>query len=320
LTVAGGVTPTLPALPLEEWEPTKDTVHLYVQIVGKLRLACAPPRNHWWHVPLYLDVRGLSTRPMRHNGVSFQIDFDFIDHRLVVCTERGESESFRLRDGLSVADFHGRLFELLEGLGLTVEIHGEPFGVPATMPFARDREHSSYDPDAVARYWRALLWIGDVFEEFAGWFCGKTSPVHLFWHSFDLAVTRFSGRRAPERSGVDPVTREAYTHEVISFGFWAGDAQRRAPVFYSYTAPEPPALAEHPLRPAGAFWSPSNGSHLALLWYEEVRTAVQERVRLLDFLESAYQAGAVAAGWDLRELSSSWCPAERLPASGSAGP
>jgi hypothetical protein len=156
-----------------------------------------------------------------------------------------------------------------------------------------------------------------VFEEFAGWFCGKTSPVHLFWHSFDLAVTRFSGRRAPELAGVDPVTREAYTHEVISFGFWAGDAKLRAPAFYSYTAPEPAGLAERPLQPAGATWSPANGSHLALLWYEQVRTAPAPRETLLDFLESAYQAGAQAAGWDRRELSSSWCPAERLaPAPG----
>ena len=304
----------LPALPLEDWERTKDTLHLYAQIVGKLRLACAPPRNHWWHAALYLDARGLTTGPMRHREVTFQIDFDFVDHLLVVRTERGETERFRLHDGLAVADFYGQLFELLDAWGLALEIRAEPFGVPMTTTFAQDREHGTYDRDAVARYLRALLWIGNVFEEFVGWFCGKTSPVHLFWHSFDLAVTRFSGRRAPEQPGVDAVTREAYTHEVISFGFWAGDVRLREPAFYSYTAPEPPGLAKRPLHPAAAHWSPANGSHLALLSYEEVRTSAPARATLLDFLDSAYQAGAEAAGWDRRELSSSWCPEERLAA------
>lgn len=306
--------PTLPALALEAWEPTKDTLHLYAQIVGKVRLACAPPRNHWWHATLHLDIRGLTTGPMRHGDRGFQIDFDFVDHRLVVRTDRGEAEGFELRDGLSVAAFHARLLETLAALRIDVHIRSEPFGVPTTTPFERDTEHADYDRQAVERYWRALLWIADVFEEFAGWYCGKTSPVHLFWHSFDLAVTRFSGRRAPERPDADGVTREAYTHEVISFGFWAGDAQLRAPAFYSYTAPEPAGLAERPLHPAGSSWTPANGSHLALLPYEDVRTAESPREALLDFLESAYQAGAVAAGWDRRELSSSWCPADRLPA------
>lgn len=312
-------TAALPALPLEDWEPTKDTLHLFAQVVGKVRLACAPARNHWWHVPLYLDARGLTTRPMRRRGTSFQVDFDFVDHELVVRTERGEEEGFALHDGLAVADFHARLFAVLEALGLDVEIRAQPYGVPMTTPFAQDREHAAYDRDAVARYWRALLWIGDVFEQFAGWFCGKTSPVHLFWHSFDLAVTRFSGRRAPAQPEVDPVTREAYTHEVISFGFWAGDAQLRAPAFYSYTAPEPPGLTERPLQPEGAFWSATNGSHLALLWYDQVRAARSPRTALLDFMESAYQAGAVAAGWDRRELASSWCPGDR-PAVPELGP
>jgi len=316
-TTRGG----LPALPLEEWEATKDTLHLYAQIVGKVRLACAPPRNHWWHVTLHLDARGVTTGPVRHNGTTFRIDFDFVDHELVVRTEWGETERFPLHDGLSVADFHARLVAVLDGLGLGARIRAEPFGVPMTTPFAQDREHASYDRDAVARYWHALLWIGDVFEEFAGWFSGKTSPVHLFWHSFDLAVTRFSGRPAPERAGIDPVTREAYTHEVISFGFWGGDANLRAPAFYSYTAPEPAGLADRPLTPEGAFWSPSNGGHLALLWYEDVRAADRPRETVLDFLESAYQAGAVTAGWDRPEFTSTWCPPEHLPdASGTGGP
>jgi hypothetical protein len=299
---------SLPALPLEDWESTKDTLHLYAQVVGKVRLVSAPPRNHWWHVTLSLDARGLTTGPMRDRDTTFQIDFDFIDHQLVVRTDRGKTQRLRLHDGLSVAEFYERLMELLGACGLAVEIHAEPFGVPMTTPFELDSEHAAYDPDAVQRYWHALLWIGDVFEEFDGWFAGKSSPVHLFWHSFDLALTRFSGRRAPEQSGVDQVTREAYSHEVISFGFWAGDQQLRAPAFYSYTAPEPAGLDERPLRPPGAFWSPANGGHLALLWYEDVRAAPLPRETLLDFLESAYQAGAITAGWDRRELSSNWSP------------
>lgn len=303
----------LPPLPLEEWEPTKDTLHLYAQIVGKVRLACAPPRNHWWHVTLHLTPRGITTGPVRHNDTTFAIDFDFIDHQLVVRTEHGATQGFPLRDGPSVADFHAQLIAVLDALGLGVQIQAEPFGVPMTTPFAEDREHASYDPDAVARYWHALLWAGDVFEEFAGWFSGKTSPVHLFWHSFDLAVTRFSGRTLPPKPDADSVTQEAYSEEVISFGFWAGDANLRAPAFYSYTAPEPADLTSRPLSPPQAFWSPSNGSHLALLWYDAVRDAPQPRQALLDFLESAYQAGALSAGWDRQEFTSHWCPAERRP-------
>jgi hypothetical protein len=305
----------LPPLPLEAWEPTKETLHLYAQIVGKIRLACAPPRNHWWHATLHLDVRGLTTGPLRHAGLSFAIDFDFVDHRLVVRTERGDIEGFALRDGLSVAAFHAQLFALLARLGVDVAIRPEPFGVPASTPFPDDDQHAAYDREAVSRYARALLWVGDELEQFAGWFCGKTSPVHLFWHSFDLAVTRFSGRRAPDRSGVDPVTREAYTHELISFGFWAGDANLREPSFYSYTAPEPAGLTGQPLRPAGASWSAvDGGGHLALLPYEVVRAAHSPPAALLDFLESAYQAGAVTAAWDRADLASSWCPADRLAA------
>jgi hypothetical protein len=307
-------TTELPPLPLGAWEPTKETLHLYAQIVGKVRLACAPPRNHWWHATLYVDVHGLTTGPLRHDGVSFAIDFDLVDHRLVVRTERGEVEWFALHDGLSVAGFHRQLFERLARLGIDVEIRPAPFGVPTTTPFPDDEQHAAYDREAVERYMAALLWVRDVLEEFAGWFCGKTSPVHLFWHGFDLAVTRFSGRRAPERADVDPVTREAYTHEVISFGFWAGDATLGDAAFYSYTAPEPEGLTERPLQPDGASWSEAGAGHLALLPYELVRGAPSPTAAVLDFLESAYQAGAVTAGWDRAELSSSWCPADRLSA------
>jgi hypothetical protein len=298
----------LPALPLEEWEPTLDTLHLWVQVVGKIRLATAPPRNHWWHVPLYVDVRGLTTRRMHTpEGLAFQIDLDFVDHRLVVRTSNGAMESFPLADGLSVAEFDASLHELLARVGADVEIREVPYGVPMTTPFPEDREHASYDAEAVERFWRILDWTDDVFEKFAGWSCAKTSPVHLFWHSLDLAVTRFSGRRAPSAPGAGPVTREAYSHEVVSFGFWAGDKKAREAYYYSYTAPEPAGLKKKPLRPDDAHWA-GEGSPLALLPYESVRMAADSRAALLAFLESAYCGGSDLAGWDREGLTSSWCP------------
>lgn len=303
------MTTALPELPLEEWEATKNTLHLWVQIVGKVRLASTAPRNHWWHVPLYVDVRGLTTRRMHaQDGTTFQIRFDFVDHRLVVETNGGAAESFGLMDGLSVAEFDASLHGLLSQLGIDVPIRESPFGLPMTTPFPSDREHATYDRDAVERFWRVLDWTDSVFEEFSGWFCGKTSPVHLFWHSLDLAVTRFGTRRAPEIPGADPVTREAYTHEVVSFGFWAGDQNVREATFYSYTAPEPDGLRDRPLRPAEAVWGELAGGSLAMLPYDAVRTSGDPRATLLAFLESAYEAGAGTAGWDRTDLESSWCP------------
>lgn len=298
--------PTLPALPLAEWEQTKVTLHLWSQIVGKIKLASVPPRNHWWHVPLYVDVSGLTTRRMHTPaGVAFQIDFDFVDHALVVKTGRGENASFALNDGLSVAQFDEQLHAVLAGLDVDVEINETPFGVPMTTPFRQDEEHASYDRDAVERFWRVLDWTDWVFEKFSGWYCGKTSPVHLFWHSFDLAVSRFGGGRAPALPDADQVTREAYSHDVISFGFWAGDDNVREPTYYSYTAPEPKGLREQSLRPPKAQWQETG---IATLPYEVVRHAAEPRETLLEFLDSAYHAGATTAGWDIAELSSSWCP------------
>jgi hypothetical protein len=299
----------LPELPLTDWEATKRTLHLWAQIVGKIRLASTAPRNHWWNAALYVDVRGLTTRRLHSvNGVAFQIDFDFVDHRLVVTTERGETDAFALADGLSVAAFDEQLHAILARLVVDVPIRETPYGVPMTTPFTDDREHASYDADAVERFWRILGWTDGVFEEFSGWYCGKTSPVHLFWHSLDLAVTRFGGRRAPAIPDADPVTREAYTHEVVSFGFWSGDDIDREPSYYSYTAPEPDGLRDRPLRPDGAFWEERGAGSLAILRYETVRTAADPRTTLLAFLESGYEAGADAAGWDRGDLSSSWCP------------
>jgi len=305
---AAAARPDLPELPLEGWAPTKTTLHLWAQIVGKVKLAATAPRNHWWHVPLYLDVRGLTTRRLHYGQVSFQIDLDFVDHLLVVRTNRGQQGSFPLQDGLSVAGFDRHLHQLLERLGVDVAIREDPYGVPMTTPFPDDTTHAAYDPTYVRRFWHVLDWVDSVLEEFSGWYCGKQSPVHLFWHGFDLAVTRFSGRRAPPRAGADPVTVEAYSHEVISFGFWAGDDTTPFPAFYSYTAPEPPGLADQPLRPAAAAWRQVYGGSMALLGYDQLRAAHDPRSTLLGFLQSAYDAGVRTAGWDRQELTSSFCP------------
>ena len=309
MSVAIGSRPELPVLRLEEWEPTKDTLHLWAQIVGKIRMASSAPRNHWWHVTLYVDVRGLTTRRMHApGGVTFQIDFDFVDHRLVVRTNRGRVESFPLVDGLSVAAFDKELHGALRRLGIDVAIREVPFGVPTPTPFPADAEHASYDAGAVERFWRILDWTDTVLEEFAGWYCGKTSPAQIFWHSFDLALTRFNGRTAPGASDLDPVNRETYSHDVVSFGFWAGDALVREATYYAYAAPEPPDLRAQTLRPEKARWTDQGTGSLALLSYESVRTAADPRTTLLAFLESAYRAGSQGTGWNRDELTSSWCP------------
>jgi hypothetical protein len=302
---AGG---TLPELSLAAWHPTKDTVHLWAQIVGKVKLALTPLRNQWWNVPLYLDARGLTTRILRHGERSFRLDFDFVGHRLVLVTDRSESVGFELVDGLSVATFYERLMGLLTDAGLEVRIRPAPFGVPMTTPFSEDTEHASYDAEAVGRYWHALTWSYWVFEGFAGWFSGKASPVQVYWHSFDLAYTRFSGRAAPSAPEADSVSREAYDEEVISFGFWPGDRNTPFPAFYSYTAPEPERLTDRTLAPSAAVWAPANGGHLAVLAYDEVRASADPQLALLGFLESAYQAGAAAADWPVDRFRSNWCP------------
>ena len=299
----------LPMLPLEEWEPTKNTIHLWAQIVGKVRMASTAPRNHWWHVPLYVDVRGLTTRRLHApSGVTFQIDFDFVDHRLAAKTGSGAVESFALRDGLSVAAFDQQLHELLGRLGVDVVIREEPYGVPMTTPFPEDVEHRSYDPDAVVRFWRILDWTDSVFEEFAGWYCGKTSPVHLFWHSFDLALTRFGGRRAPTPPVLIPsVARRTRTRSCRS---GSGRETRRCgspPTTRTRRRNRPGCTTNRSSRPMLA------GSSRAAVRSRCFRTrssgaAPDPRSVLLGFLESAYQAGAGLAGWDLADLESAWCP------------
>ena len=295
----------LPELHLADWRPTKDTLHLYAQIVGKIRLATTSPRNHWWNAPLYVDVRGLTTRRLHHRGTTFEITIDFLEHALVVRTAEGRSRSFELGDGVTVADFDARLHAMLADLGVDVEIKEEPFGLPMTTSFAQDHEHASWNRDAIARFGRVLDWSDTVFEEFSGWFNGKTSPVHLFWHSLDLAVTRFSGRPGVPLDA-DTGTQETYSHEVISFGFWPGDDTLGDAAYYSYTAPEPQGLRDQPL-PIGS-WIESGAGSLAVLPYEAVRTALDPRTTLLAFCQSAYESGARLAGWDTTSFESRWCP------------
>jgi hypothetical protein len=295
----------LPELHLTDWRPTKDTLHLYCQILGKIRLATAPPRNHWWNVPLYVDVRGLTTRRLHHRGTTFEITIDFVDHAVVVRTSDGRVRSFGLGSGLAVADFDARLHATLAELDIDIEIREVPFGVPMTTPFTEDVEHAAWDHDAIERFGRILDWSDSVFDEFSGWFNGKTSPVHLFWHSLDLAVTRFSGRPAGPIEA-DAVTQEAYSQEVISFGFWAGDDALGDAAYYSYTAPEPPGLRDQQL-PVGE-WNDSGNASLAVLPYESVRTAGDPRATVLAFFQSAYEAGARLAGWDTAGFESAWCP------------
>ena len=291
-----------PPLPLEEWRATKNTLHLYLQIVGKIRLALFPPMNHWWNVPLYVSTRGLTTRPIPYGFGNFEIEFDFVEHQLKIKTSDGEQKSFALADGLTVADFYRQVFESLTTLGIEAKIRAVPYEAPSKTPFAGDKENKSYDKEYIERFRRILIGVDDILEEFRGRFTGKSTPVHLFWHSFDLALTRFSGKPAPVREGAGKVEREAYSQEVISFGFWAGDDNVSAPAFYSYTAPEPQNLTEEKLQPEAAFWGESNGAHLALLMYDEARKSDTPNETILEFLESAYQAGAKRAGWDAEKF------------------
>lgn len=293
----------LPELHIADWRPTKDTLHLYAQIVGKVKLASTPPRNHWWHAPLYVDVRGLTTGPLRRGDTTFDIAFDLVDHELVVRTINGDTRAFALTDGLSVAVFDATLHTVLDELGVDVRIREQPYGVPMNTPFPNDIQHSAWDRHAVERFHRALDWSASVLEEFSGWFAGKQSPVQLMWQSFDLSLTRFSGRPGLDITS-DAVNREAYTHEVILFGFWMGDEQTFPDAsFYAFMSPEPRGFRE-----AEIVGGEATSIGLAALPYEKVRRAHDPRALALAFLQSAYEAAAGLAGWDLASFGSAWCP------------
>jgi hypothetical protein len=292
-----------PSLPLAEWRDTCATLHMWTQVVGKIRLVQAPMINHWWQVPLYVTCRGLTTSPMPYGARTFQIDFDFIDHRLVINVSDGRCDGFALTP-MSVADFHREVMGRLRALGLEVRIWTMPVEVADPIPFEADRAHASYDADAAQRFWRILVQADRVLTDFRAAFVGKVSPVHFFWGSFDLAVTRFSGRRAPVHPGApniaDQVTRDAYSDEVSSCGYWPGGGAYDDAAFYAYAYPAPAGFGDADVRPASAFFKRDAGEFL--LPYGAMRQSRDPDADLLAFAESTYIAAADLGGWDRAAL------------------
>lgn len=293
-----------PDVPYGPWRDSLHTIHRFAQIVGKVCLAASARRNHWWNVALQMTARGLTTRPLGTEPI-FAIEFDFVDHRLELACVTGTRHSFSLL-GLSVADFYHRLLQGLDAIGVGVEIRNPyPFDLPDSgRPFAEDHEHSNYAATDVTRAWRVLAQINLILEEFATHFSGKTSPVQFFWHSFDLAMTRFANTPVPQDPTTDPVSREAYSREVVSFGFWFGDDSFPEPALYGYAAPKPPGLSEEPLSPAAAEWRAQGNGNLAILRYADLRRSPDPYRAAQEFYESVYQAGAKLLGWNLGELAS----------------
>jgi hypothetical protein len=288
-----------PALPWEDWKDTATTLHMWMQMVGKTRLALTPRENHWWNVPLYVTPRGLSTWSMPYHDDLFDIEFDFVDHQLHVRLSSGESKSIALRPQ-SVAAFYGEYLDLLRSFGIDPKINPKPVEVSDPIPFTEDHQHASYDKEFAHRFWRVLQRSDTLFKQFRAHFLGKSSPVHFFWGSFDLAVTRFSGRPAPPRPGADAITREAYSHEVISAGFWPGNGGFGTAAFYCYAAPAPEGLANARISPDPAYYDTKLGEFI--LKYDDVRAAKSPDDAVLEFLQSSYEAAANLAHWDRAAL------------------
>ncbi len=312
-SVPASSTEVWPALPLDDWKDTYATLHMWTQIVGKIRLALTPWINHSWHTTFYVTARGLTTSPIAHGTRIFQIDFDFIDHQLLIQTHDGARRALVLRPR-SVAAFYHELFAALTELGIDVRIHPLPNEVPDAVPFDRDEQHAAYDAEYANRFWRILVQADRVFTAFRARFIGKCSPVHFFWGSFDLAVTRFSGRPAPTHPGgvphlPDAVAREAYSHEVSSCGFWPGGGPVPYPAFYSYAYPAPAGFRDAVVRPAAAGYHAELGEFL--LPYDAVRTAAEPDRVLLDFLQSTYEAAANLGAWDRAALEQHATPVAR---------
>lgn len=294
-----------PALPLAAWKETYATLHMWTQIAGKIRLALSPKVNHWWSVALHVTPRGLSTQAMPYEAGTVEVQFDFVEHRLLIQTNDGLARMFPLVP-CSVAEFFQQIMEQLRSAGIEVKIWKMPVEIPNPISFDQDYVHASYDPEYAHRFWRILISVSKVFETFRARFIGKSSPVHFFWGSFDLAVTRFSGRRAPERKDADTIMLEAYSHEVISAGFWPGSGEVKDAAFYSYAAPEPEGFRKHPVRPETAFYHPQAGEFI--LMYDDVRRASSPTATLLTFLQTTYEAGATLGNWDRAALER---PSER---------
>jgi hypothetical protein len=289
----------LQALPFDSWKDTLATLHMWSQIVGKVRLKLCPVVNHWWNAPFYITARGMTTSAMPYEGRAIEVQFDFIEHKILIETSEGRVVSMAM-EPQSVADFYKKFMATLSELGVSVRIWTMPCEVPNPTPFEQDYVHSAYDPEAAHKFWRILVWVDEIFKEFRAGFQGKASPVHFFWGSFDLAVTRFSGRPAPERPGADSITREAYSHEVSSAGFWPGGGDIKGPAFYSYAAPEPPGFAEQRVAPQAAFYHPQMKEFL--LMYDDVRTSASPKDALMEFLQTTYNAAADLGKWDRKSL------------------
>jgi len=288
-----------PDLPLSSWKETYATVHMWVQMVGKVRLKLTPLVNHWWNVPLYVTARGLTTSCMPYGERAFELYFDFLKHHLVLETSDGLVKTLAL-GSRPVAEFYQEFGELLRSANIEVKIWKMPVEIPNPIAFDQDQTHCSYDRASVEKFWRILLSVDAVFNQFRAKFIGKSSPVHFFWGSFDLAVTRFSGRRAPERPGADVITREAYSHEVSSVGFWPGGGNVAGAAFYSYAAPEPQGFKDERARPGAALYERDLGEFL--LKYDDVRKAESPTASLLEFCQSTYEAAATLGKWDRSAL------------------
>ena len=284
-----------PALLLESWKNTYTTLHMWTQIVGKVRLALTPLVNHWWNVPLYVSARGLTTSPIPYRNATFELWFDFIQHQLVLELSNGSQKMLPLAPR-SVAEFYQEFMRMLRSVGIEVKIWRMPVEIPDPIPFDQDQLHAAYDPAAAQTFWRILLTVHRVFYDFRSRFIGKSSPVHFFWGSFDLAVTRFSGRSAPERPGADRITREAYSHEVSSVGFWPGSGQITDAAFYSYSAPEPLGFRDAPVLPKAARYDSQLSEFI--LMYDDVRNNALPSSALLDFCQTTYEAAATLGTWD----------------------
>jgi hypothetical protein len=285
--------PEWPALNFSEWETTCDTVHMWTQIVGKTRMALAPPVNHWWHAALYVTPVGLTTSAIPYDDREFDVEFDFVAHRLTIRTSDGRIQTLSLYER-SVADFYAEYMAALQALGISVRINRTPAEFDDPTPHDEDRHHAQYDEDHVEKFHRVLMHADRALKKFRSPFIGKCSPVHFFWGSFDLAVTRFSGRRAPERPDADSITREGYSHEVSSAGFWPGDRKFKNAAFYSYTAPAPPGIEKE------SYWDPQ--MNMFLLKYDDVRSVKEPHAALLDFCRKTYESGARLANWDRAAL------------------
>ncbi len=290
-----------PAFDHPAWPDTYATLHMWTQIVGKIKLKLAPPVNHFWGAALQLSARGLTTLAMPYEGSHFEMVFDFCAHELQIRMNDTRVKVVTLQPK-SVADFHKEVMDALAGLGISVKIWTMPVEVPSPIRFTEDRQHQQYNAAAASIWWRAMSRSAAVMNEFRAGFVGKSSPVHFWWGAFDMAVTRFNGRRAPERAGADAMTKEAYSHEVISAGFWPGSGTLAEPAYYAYAAPEPGGFATARVRPAQAYYGNAGAGGEFFLKYEDVRTAPSPRQALMDFLQSTYEAGATLAKWDRKEL------------------